>query len=394
MGTSILQAFHVTDGSANSTGNLFSSWVLPHRAIKLTWISGLSYIYVTTNISVIEVPIEQCSNLIGCLSCVVNVNPLCGWCTVEQKCSRRSQCQKSTREISWIQDDSNQCHTNVTAAVINDSKIFTYTSVIPTNTIPSGGINLNFIGTFPDTTLKAVFVVTNGNTSVYVYLVAGVDYTIVMEGVPGPVGDSLNLAVYPDPVFSSIRDEDQSQTAGSVKPIRIDGYYISNVKVQFEISVTIGGEMCQVDTGTTTDTTLTCQPPQFLSAQFSFDAQVRVTVGKYLSYTPGNITLLVTSKAETFPIAATVGGSVAGLFLLLLALLLIVTTVLVINRQRFLHKGNSAGGVMIDLVIKDEGLKTAGLGNMEMADFLRHYRGAIIPSDHILVLNAIGNGKL
>ena len=86
---------------------------------------------------VIEVPIEQCSNLTGCLSCVVNVNPLCGWCTVEQKCSRRSQCQKSTKETSWIQDDSNQCHTNVTAAVINDSKIFTYTSVIPTNTIPS-----------------------------------------------------------------------------------------------------------------------------------------------------------------------------------------------------------------------------------------------------------------
>ena len=54
------------------------------------------------------------------------------------------------------------------------------------------------------------------------YLVAGVDYTIVMEGVPGPVGDSLNLAVYPDPVFSSIRDEDQIQTVGSVKPIRID----------------------------------------------------------------------------------------------------------------------------------------------------------------------------
>eukprot|EP00731_Ephydatia_muelleri_P030187 Em0021g710a len=414
MGASILQTFHVTDGSANSTGNLFSSWVLPQRAIKLTWISGLSYIYVTTNISVIQVPFEQCSNFIGCLSCVVNVNPLCGWCTVEQKCSRRSQCQNSTREISWIQDDSNQCHTNVTAAMINDSKNFTYTSVIPTNTIPSGGINLNFIGKFPDTTLKAVFVVTNGNTSECeqhfgrliciapplgpidffgpaVYLVAGVDYTIVMEGVPGPVGDSLNLAVFPDPVFLSIREDDQTQTAGSVKPIRIDGYYISNVNAQFEISVTIDGEMCQVDVGTTTDTTLTCQPPQFLSAQFSFNAQVRVTVGKYLSYTPGNITLLVTSKAEAFPIAPSVGGSVAGLFLLLLALVLIVTTVLVINRQRFLHRGNSAGGLMIDLVIKNEGLKT-GHGNMEMADFMRHYRGAIIPSDHILVLNAIGNG--
>ena len=54
------------------------------------------------------------------------------------------------------------------------------------------------------------------------YLVAGVNYTIVMEGVPGPVGDSLNLAVYPDPVFLSIRVEDQIQTAGSAKPIRID----------------------------------------------------------------------------------------------------------------------------------------------------------------------------
>ena len=38
-----------------------------------------------------------------------------------------------------------------------------------------------------------------------------------MEGVPGPVGDSLNLAVYPDPVFSSIRDEDQSQTREIMK---------------------------------------------------------------------------------------------------------------------------------------------------------------------------------
>ena len=96
-----------------------------------------------------------------------------------------------------------------------------------------------------------------------------------------------------------------------------------------------------------------------------------MTVGKYLSYTPGNITLLVTSKAEAFPIAATVGGSVAGLFLLLLALVLIVTTVLVINRQRFLHKGNSAGGVMIDLVIKDEGLKTGTLRSLGAA--MRRY---------------------
>ena len=30
---------------------------------------------------------------------------------------------------------------------------------------------------------------------------------------------------------------------------------------------------------------------------------------------------------------------------------------------------------------------------LEMTDFLRHYRGTIIPSDQIRVLNAIGNGE-
>eukprot|EP00731_Ephydatia_muelleri_P030153 Em0021g676a len=407
MGESIVQTFHVVDGSANSTGNWLSSWVLPQRAVKLTWVSGLSYIYVTTNISVsgilqvqmtrslfhfsitatldvIEVPIEQCSNLTGCLSCVVNVNPLCGWCTVEQKCSQRSQCQNSTLAGSWLQGGraSSQCHTNGgNTAMLRDSNHFNYTSVIPTKIIPSGGITLNFIGTFPNTTLKAVFVVTNGSTSECeqisgtlkciapplgpiefigpdVYLVAGVDYTIVMEGVPGPVGDSLNLAVYPDPVFLSIKDNDQKQTAGSVKPIRINGYYIKSVAVFFEISVTIDGEVCQVDAGAITSTTLTCQPPQFLSAQLTYNVLVRVTVGKYLSYTPGNITLLVTSKAEAFPFAAAVGGGVAGLFLLLLALALVVAAILVIHRRKSLRMGNLTGGLITPLLVEREGLKT------------------------------------
>ena len=89
---------------------------------------------------VIQVPIEQCSNLTGCLSCVVNVNPLCGWCTVEQKCSRRSQCQNSTLAGSWLQGGraSSQCHTNGgNTAMLRDSNHFNYTSVIPTNTIHS-----------------------------------------------------------------------------------------------------------------------------------------------------------------------------------------------------------------------------------------------------------------
>ena len=83
-----------------------------------------------------------------------------------------------------------------------------------------------------------------------------------------------------------------------------------------------------------------------------------MTVGKYLSYTPGNITLLVTSKAEAFPFAAAVGGGVAGLFLLLLALALVVAAILVIHRRKSLRMGNMTGGLITPLLVEREGLKT------------------------------------
>ena len=83
-----------------------------------------------------------------------------------------------------------------------------------------------------------------------------------------------------------------------------------------------------------------------------------MTVGKYLSYTPGNITLLVTSKAEAFPIATAVGGSVAGLSLLILALALVMAAILVIHRRKSLHMGNLTGELITPLLVEREGLET------------------------------------
>ena len=58
-----------------------------------------------------------------------------------------------------------------------------------------------------------------------VYLVPGVDYTIVMGDFPGPLGDNLQIEVDSDPKFISIEENDQTQIVGSVKSIRI---YVSN----------------------------------------------------------------------------------------------------------------------------------------------------------------------
>ena len=36
------------------------------------------------------------------------------------------------------------------------------------------------------------------------YLFPGINYTIMMDGAPGPVGDPLKIGVVPNPVFTSI----------------------------------------------------------------------------------------------------------------------------------------------------------------------------------------------
>ena len=54
------------------------------------------------------------------------------------------------------------------------------------------------------------------------YLFPGINYTIMMDGAPGPVDDPLKIGVVPNPVFTSINIDDLTQTIGSVKIIRIN----------------------------------------------------------------------------------------------------------------------------------------------------------------------------
>ena len=103
-------------------------------------------------------------------------------------------------------------------------------------------------------------------------LFPGVNYTIVMDGAPGP---NLTIGVVPNPVFTSINMDDITQVIGSVKVIRInvgDMIAITVIEVMFcdplcqgmniiksvdvlsEIVVTVGGGRCIIDLGTTTDT--------------------------------------------------------------------------------------------------------------------------------------------
>ena len=53
------------------------------------------------NIKVMKTPIVDCASRNDCTSCLGNGNPLCGWCVLENKCSKRDECQNF--DVRWIQ---------------------------------------------------------------------------------------------------------------------------------------------------------------------------------------------------------------------------------------------------------------------------------------------------
>ena len=52
------------------------------------------------------VPVVNCTSRDSCVECIdyYTSNPLCGWCTLEHKCSRQSQCQSSHLAERYIKE--------------------------------------------------------------------------------------------------------------------------------------------------------------------------------------------------------------------------------------------------------------------------------------------------
>ena len=90
---------------------------------SLQWSLGSDYVYGLTSrqvshdlhnnmnniihyytIQVIAILVEDCESFRECTSCSGLGDPLCGWCSIENKCSRRSECSNNNKTRRWIQD--------------------------------------------------------------------------------------------------------------------------------------------------------------------------------------------------------------------------------------------------------------------------------------------------
>ncbi|XP_066284824.1 plexin-A2-like isoform X5 [Branchiostoma lanceolatum] len=74
-----------------------SSAVLP----SMYFTQDKNYIYVATQRQVTLVPVENCGQYSTCGECLGVRDPYCGWCVLDNKCSRRSECSDADITFRW-----------------------------------------------------------------------------------------------------------------------------------------------------------------------------------------------------------------------------------------------------------------------------------------------------
>ncbi|KAM9311722.1 plexin-B2 [Gastrophryne carolinensis] len=67
------------------------------------------HLYVMTYKKVYSVPVQDCDQYVDCNDCIQARDPYCGWCVIDGKCSRRSQCARADDKNHWLWSPAGIC---------------------------------------------------------------------------------------------------------------------------------------------------------------------------------------------------------------------------------------------------------------------------------------------
>ncbi|KAF1386962.1 hypothetical protein PFLUV_G00100300 [Perca fluviatilis] len=68
-----------------------------------------SHLYITTEKKITKVPVQTCLQKKDCQSCVELRDPYCGWCVLEGRCTRRSECRRAEEKNGWLWSPRQDC---------------------------------------------------------------------------------------------------------------------------------------------------------------------------------------------------------------------------------------------------------------------------------------------
>ncbi|XP_066523057.1 plexin-B2b isoform X2 [Hoplias malabaricus] len=69
----------------------------------------LSHLYITTEKKITKVPVQSCHLNKDCMSCMTQKDPYCGWCVLDGRCTRRSECSRAEEKNGWLWSPRKEC---------------------------------------------------------------------------------------------------------------------------------------------------------------------------------------------------------------------------------------------------------------------------------------------
>ncbi|KAG7454750.1 hypothetical protein MATL_G00263040 [Megalops atlanticus] len=68
-----------------------------------------THLYITTALKIAKVPVQECRLLESCSACMEPRDPYCGWCVLEGRCTRKSDCKGAEQRNRWLWSPDQQC---------------------------------------------------------------------------------------------------------------------------------------------------------------------------------------------------------------------------------------------------------------------------------------------
>ncbi|XP_035826878.1 plexin-A2 [Aplysia californica] len=97
---------------SNLTGHVYETVsVVPGQEVKkdLSFDEDQSHLYVLSEKKVVKMKVANCSVHTTCTDCLAARDPYCGWCSMEFKCNKRSECQGSDIPKGWLAYNKDMC---------------------------------------------------------------------------------------------------------------------------------------------------------------------------------------------------------------------------------------------------------------------------------------------